>query len=151
MALLKSEPALKQCSLGSWPNGQTTDGDAPWTADILGAVAAKFQLPPLPTWKSSKEKQSSSHVIQVCHPLHLSPCVNILMQKETDSSLSGKVRFPLPSIYPREVWVGSHIGHEPVTWQNTSYTASNTFMLQSPAKEWWKRQRMRNAKNRKTI
>lgn len=37
--------------------------------------------------------------IQVCHPLHLSPCVNILMQKETDSSLSGKVRFPLPNIY----------------------------------------------------
>lgn len=99
IVLLNSEPALKQYSLGSRPNDQTTNVDTPWTADILGAAAAKFQLPPLPTWKSSKEKQSSSHVTRVCHPLHLSPCVNISVQKETDSSLSGKVRFPLPSIY----------------------------------------------------
>lgn len=42
IALLKSEHDPKQCSVGSLPNDQTTNMDTPWTADILGAVAAKF-------------------------------------------------------------------------------------------------------------
>lgn len=87
-----------------WPPAKelAANMDTPRTADILGAAAtAMFQRLLLPTWKSSKEKQwgGGCHMTQVCHPLHLSPCVNILMQKETDSSLSGKVSFPLPNMH----------------------------------------------------
>lgn len=40
VTLLQSEHAPKQRSVGSLPNDQTTNMDTPWTADILGAVAA---------------------------------------------------------------------------------------------------------------
>lgn len=42
VALLKSEHAPEQCRVGSLPGDQTTNVDTPWTADILGAAAAKF-------------------------------------------------------------------------------------------------------------
>lgn len=40
--LPKSECISKECGVGSKPEKQTTNMDAPWTTDILGSVAAKF-------------------------------------------------------------------------------------------------------------
>lgn len=105
VTLLKSEHAPKQCSVGSLPNDQTTNMDTPWDSGHPGRSNSLVLAPTTSHVEISKEKQSGSHMIQVCHPLHLSPCVNILMQKETDSSLSGKVRFPLPRIYQELVHV----------------------------------------------